>query len=439
MNTCQPRGKVEYGCPFGPDPMEDTRGRSGVGRSGRKVPQGPTRRTRARRLLRAVALLSCCHLHAACSSSPPQATESPHPALQPTHYEPNPEALALMAADYFEGAFCQRLEDRFLPLPEPKEEGRPVSSQPPGAAVPAAGRLWITGCRVQRESTFLHLSLKGLGWIWVDTTRQGFRVRQYVGFETNINLSGVLTPYYEPAGRVATFWFIPSSATAPGSARGALTTKPDTFLASILGIFVNSDAEARKAFDAEVARRFVEKLNSGFTVTYNLATKQIDFALGQLPPGQEPIRAFSDGRTWLVNEQIILHPELGGVHVTGPFDPATGVDLDLAVYNHPIRYWTECVDVTKARFSALWSGGTLPSPDAAASSSSLAPPGLRTIQLATPNCRWTLLTAAAGTEAHAFIRVRGTPRAFLTPASAGGYSPSNTGSLSGSLPLGGGH
>lgn len=28
VNTCQPRGKVEYGCPFGPDPMEDTRGRS---------------------------------------------------------------------------------------------------------------------------------------------------------------------------------------------------------------------------------------------------------------------------------------------------------------------------------------------------------------------------------------------------------------------------
>lgn len=364
---------------------------------------------------RTLALVALLALPSACggSAAPPVRQVRALP-----HLEVRQDAFALFATDYFEEAICDRLTGRFLPLPAPTEAASPAPDAP--TLAPAAGRLWVTSCATERPGNTITLQLGGFGWVWVDQKKWGNHLRQYVGLHIGLSLSGSVIPAYEHGSRVATFWFVPSEVKASGGAMGEVRTSANA-LASLLriatfGIATKvADEKARKKFQEELDERFTEALRSGFTVTYNLHSKQVDVSLGYLAPGQEPPRPFADGRTWLANEHVLLHPEVGGFHVLGPFDPAAGVDVDIAIPGAPIRYWAECADVTTARFQNLERDGVLPNHDVSVPSSQLAGTGFRTIRLTMPSCRWYLLATALEKPATAFLRVRGTHRTFLAP------------------------
>lgn len=366
-----------------------------------------------RYLIRVTAVL----LGVACSGNPPPPPrEAPPPRTALA--APQPDAFAHFATDYVEDALCERLAGRFVPLPDPSEKKSGTSG---GGWLqgPAAGRLWVTDCRLARRESFVDLELRGVGWVWVDEAEKGNRLRQYVGLRVELGLRGVVTPAYDAASRVMTLWFEPAEVRASGAPVGEVKTSADSFGNKALR-FVTlgyagevADRRAREKVQERLRQRFEEALSGGFTITYNLRTKQVDFALGHLPRGREPSRGFSDGRAWLANEHVLVHPAAGGFHVLGPFEPAAAVDVDFSVPGAPVRYWAECADVTTQRFAGLLRDGTLPSREATAWSSRLVQPGGATVRLSMPSCRWYLLATAADEPATASIRVRAKPRVVL--------------------------
>lgn len=324
--------------------------------------------------------------------------------------------MSLLLADYLEANLCERLGERFVPIADEHV------AAPRGQAPPVGGRWWIRGCRAERTAGVLHLTLSGPGWLWADEAKSGFRLRQYVLFQAGVRLVGVPDAHYDATRRLASLWFSPLSTEADGHGLGPVATTADHFGTQVLDVVTfgwarsRADDAARREVDERVRARFAEKLRSGFTVTYHVALQQLDFRLGALGDGEEPLRPLLDGRPWLANERQILRPEPGGVHLLGPFDPAVGAALDVHVESGPgVRLWTECVDVTRERLSDLDRGEAPPSAPARAKAVGKLAPGRHTVAVAMPQCPWYLLTAADEGETSVVIRVRGKPSAVLLP------------------------
>ena len=118
---------------------------------------------------------------------------------------------------------------------------------------------------------------------------------------------------------------------------GVVRAVPQGFFASVVGGLVTltgaSPSERATASAGDLgATQMRTRLAVGFTMTYALATHQMDFMVGRLDRGDEPTRPFAmetPGQPWAVNARSVVHPT--GLDVIGPFDASSPQVLDLAL------------------------------------------------------------------------------------------------------------
>lgn len=229
---------------------------------------------------------------------------------------------------------CPRLVGSFLGLPA---DGGP-SSGPSAGTHPSAGRWWIRSCQAEVTDTRIALTLTGMGWTWVDRETQGFRVRQYLLFEADATLGADVSVGYDPQRRVASLWMRPvDGVRAHITPRGVVSPSATGFFSTLLGAaaaVTGASVEQRAREQAEQigSTQLRERLNAGFTMTYALGSRQMDFMVGALERGEVPERPFpSDtARAWVVNQRSVLWP--GGLDVIGPVqtaDAPLGMDIEL--------------------------------------------------------------------------------------------------------------
>jgi hypothetical protein len=197
------------------------------------------------------------------------------------------------------------------------------------------GRWWIRTCEARRDGDRIELTLGGQGWTWVDRETSGFRVRQYLLFEAEASLGADVRVGYDRTRRVASLWMIPApGVTARITPRGVVTAEPTGFFASVLGTVAqvagtSVDERARTQAAELGSERLRDRLATGITMTFSMATQQADFMVGALGRGEVPERPFPSDAPWLVNQRSMVWP--GGLDVIGPLDVSTARTLEVAL------------------------------------------------------------------------------------------------------------
>ncbi len=232
-----------------------------------------------------------------------------------------PDAVAMLLVNALSSELCPRLSGSFV--------GLPAESALTGAAsgtVASIGRLWLRQCQVDHSGPLLRLRIGGPGWMWIDREADGFRIRQYVLFESSIELQANLTVGFDPVTRIATVWMRPAETGAATALRsvGQVTPQATTFFSELLGGLAGISGQGvNERASAEISRigsqMMLERLQTGLTVTYSLTTRQIDFTLGELAVGEVPERPFRSNEyaegSWEVNQRSRIWP--GGIDVIG--------------------------------------------------------------------------------------------------------------------------
>lgn len=229
---------------------------------------------------------------------------------------------------------CPRLLGSFIGLP-----GEGTATGPAAGTLPSAGRWWIRTCEAHVEGDRLVLSMGGPGWTWIDRETSGFRVRQYLLFEAQAQLGADVAVGYDRARRVASLWMRPAEGVrATITPRGVVSAEATGFFSTILGGVAaatgNSVSDRARQQAGELGSTMLrDRLGAGFTMTFSLATQQVDFMVGALQRGEVPERPYagSTGAPWVVNQRSTVWP--GGLDVVGPIEtqPGRRMGLDIEV------------------------------------------------------------------------------------------------------------
>ena len=269
-------------------------------------------------MFRASALLGLTLMISACGDSPAapvQPIEAPHrTAVQDM-------ALRALLAEMARHRACEGLQGRFLPLPEDR----------PGVQRRVTeGRLWVSECRVGRESDQLSLHVAGRGWQWVERTAPGplgssFTVRGTVRLEASFDVTSEVDLHADVDERRVRIALSPTDAPrARVSPIGTIPVEPDGGWSSLIGglggLFGLSPREQARPLLEEQAELTVRRqLAGGATLTLDLCTGQPDLVIG--PVGDDvafdPPPFDEAGARWLDNARVRVHP--GGLDMSGPW------------------------------------------------------------------------------------------------------------------------
>lgn len=325
----------------------------------------------------------------------------------------------MLLADVLAREFCSRVEGRFLPLSQSGVEG------PQAGELAVTGRWWIQECTTEVRGGVIGFRLGGPGWQWVDRTESDHRIQQYVYFHATTTSWGIVDTTYASAPHVVSLWFSPMAPPAvEASGIGPVTAKSqgawgktiDVLDVITLGLVVDVDGRTKQKVNDEAVTRFREQLGRGFTVTYDLALKQLDVTLQALPAGMTPLRPFKDGRPWLVHERQEVHDAAGAFHVSGPFDPAIGADVDFDVeLGAALSYRAECASDVAQWFAVVEQGTSPRLPLSQNGQLDRVPFGKSTRRIVMPSCKWYLLTGTEAGDVLASVRVRANTLTLLVP------------------------
>jgi len=260
----------------------------------------------------------------------PEPTASQECAPTSGGEEGTADELSELMAEMIAPRICERVIGSFIGLP-----GEETHEGPAGGRDPSVGRWWIRRCDAQVHDGRLQVVFGGPGWTWLDRESTGFRVRQYLRFDASASFNASLHIGYDGRTRIASVWLRPQPGVrAVIEPTGLVQAEATSVFSSMLGGLLSMSGEsasdrARAQAAAEGSGRLSEKLQAGFTVTYQLDTEQMDFMLGQLPRGVTPERPYEPtGSAWLLNERSTVWP--GGIDVLGPVPEDAGqVTLDL--------------------------------------------------------------------------------------------------------------
>lgn len=278
-----------------------------------------------------------CALLAACGGASPSSPTTAEPAAPITSppsgapMESSAEVTALLR-DVLVPAMCPKLLGSFIGLP-----GEGDARGPAAGTLPSVGRWWIRRCETNIEGPRLALRLGGAGWTWVDRESRGFRVRQYVLFEADVALSANVAIGYDEARQVVSLWMRPEGGVvATVEPRGVVSAEATGFFSSVIGgalaIAGDSVSDRARAEAQEIgSAQMRERLANGFTMTFVLDSRQMDFMVGALDRGQVPERPYATdhGTPWIVNQRSMVWP--GGLDVIGPLSFEDGGDQLLDV------------------------------------------------------------------------------------------------------------
>ncbi len=245
------------------------------------------------------------------------------------------DEVAALLTEVLTPQLCPRLLGSYIGLP-----GEGDAHGPAAGKQASVGRWWIRRCEAQIRDGHLALMMGGMGWTWVDRESSGFRVRQYLLVDMDASLSVDIDVGYDRARRLATLWMRPpegGAVSAHITPRGLVTAEATGFFTSVVGgvmpVFGTSPSEMARDQVAEIgSTQLRERLGGGFTMTYALDRRQVDFMVGALSRGETPERPYPEETTqpWSVNQRSRVWP--GGLDVVGPIDVsqgAQGLDIEL--------------------------------------------------------------------------------------------------------------
>jgi hypothetical protein len=305
-----------------------------------------------------------------------------------------------------DGRTCDKVRDRFVGLPV---EGGPTGAM--AAMTPIGGRWWIRGCAVAREGTRLRLRLAGPAWYRVDHEEDGFSVHQDVYFNVDAQMTGALDIGYDPVARLASLWFTPTQDAdvriEPLARINLHAETPGAFLLKMFTFGLVPSAVARAEVVSKGEENFRRRLDSGVTITVAMdlnRNNQVDLLVGQLARGQAPLRPFTDGAPWLLNEREALF--LGGAQVAGPFPPQATV-LDAVVEQGAgADYALVCARDVQLAFNNVSVGASPDFPPAAVFMRGQVTRGaLQSAPISVP-CPWYLVSTTRDANAVVAIRIR---------------------------------
>lgn len=350
--------------------------------------------------------------------------------------EGTPDELSELMANLIAPRICEQVTGSFIGLPGEESHEGPAAGQ--DAAV---GRWWIRRCEARVEDDRLRVSIGGPGWTWLDRESTGFRVRQYLRFDGEATFAASFHLGYDARTRIASIWLHPApGVTAHVEPTGLVQAEATGLFSSLLGGILDmtgssaSDRAQQQAAE-EGSQRLQERLATGFTVTYQLDTEQMDFMLGELPRGQTPLRPWemSPGQgAWLVNERSAVWP--GGMDVVGPIaSDAAGVNLDVELEEGDgAEVRRVCEDTLHAWLDAAWNGQRQGPPQGERVAELRSTHAPRSVRLDSADCRSVLVvTPISGSSLPAQLRYRVTPVAEEEGGAAvaqGGPQPGATSS-----------
>jgi hypothetical protein len=230
--------------------------------------------------------------------------------------------ISTLMADVVAPRICDQLRGTFIGLP-----GEGGHAGPESGLDPTVGRWWIRECTAHSHDGYLDLAISGTGWTWVDRESMGFRVQQYLRFDSNASFTARMEIGYDRTARIVTIWMRPEEeVVAHVEPRGLIQAHATGVFSGVLGGLLSmtgssADDRARQTVTDEGSQRLHDRFASGMTVTYAMDTQQMDFMVGALERGQSPVRPYEPetGVVWSVNQRLSVWP--GGVDVLGPIDP----------------------------------------------------------------------------------------------------------------------
>jgi hypothetical protein len=231
--------------------------------------------------------------------------------------------ISTLMADVVAPRICDQLRGTFIGLP-----GEGGHTGPDSGLDATVGRWWIRECTAHSHDGFLDLAISGTGWTWVDRESMGFRVQQYLRFDSNASFTARMEIGYDRQARIVTIWMRPDAdVVAHVEPRGLIQAHATGVFSGVLGGLLSmtgssADDRARAQVTEEGSQRLHDRFASGMTVTYAMDTQQMDFMVGALERGQSPSRPYAaeTGVVWSVNQRLSVWP--GGVDVLGPIDPS---------------------------------------------------------------------------------------------------------------------
>jgi hypothetical protein len=316
--------------------------------------------------------------------------------------------LRKLVLDMAEKKACAQLEGKWLGLPAQDDTSSECPKNLVGADAGLAcswGRLQIRDCKSsithEGNSDALSLSFGGVGWTWVDRKSGDVGVRQYVYLTANVEMKSTFDIGYDPSAKIASVWLTPTEPLkARVNALGTIKLVGD----GVIGQLEKAAATAlgvdpKHQFAMQGAQMFEEKLRKGMTMTFDTASQQVDLMLSPLPNGVVPKRPMPSGvHPWLLNERQEIFP--GGVQFSGPYEPATAVQLDAKWEGgSPVAYGIVCATDATMMADALARGDR---PSLAMQSRGQFSDPTFTRVLAPPTCPWVLVTSSAGSDAARF-------------------------------------
>ncbi|MEI9938613.1 MAG: hypothetical protein WDO69_15455 [Pseudomonadota bacterium] len=321
---------------------------------------------------------------AACSAEPPAAS---------------PNRLHGLSDD---SLICKAVTDRFVGIPG-VEDGRAATQ-----SKALHGSWWIRGCSAKRVANGIRVRFEGPGWYFLDRHDRDFALRQQVTFTLGVELEGA--PQLTVDSGVASLRFEPT--TTPEveiHVTRNLSVRATSAWGSLVKLMPVVSVRDRVAqqLSAVAVSALRAKLRDGATATYELASGQRDVALGQLPAGQTPETAFTDGVPWLVNERVFL--PANATQVVGPIDPGP-TRLDARVeQGDGLAYRTVCQGDMPADYEAIASGHLdRLAPSALAAHGTLLGVGEHSATLRVDGCKFFVVLATLGDATTvAALRVRG--------------------------------
>jgi len=340
----------------------------------------------------------------ACGGASPNATT---PQSTPPRNAIGDLNVRKLVLDMAEKKACAQLEGKWLGLPAQDDTSSECPKNLTGADAGLAcswGRLQIRDCKSVIDKDSLSLSFGGVGWTWVDQKSGAVGVRQYVYLTATVEMKSAFDVGYDPNSKIASVWLTPTEPLkARVNALGTIKLVGDGVIgqlekaaASALGV------DPKHQFAMQGAQMFEEKLRKGMTMTFDTESNQIDLMLSPLPNGVVPKRPMSrvtNGvHPWILNERQEVFP--GGVQFSGPYEPATAVQLDAQWEGgSPVSYGIVCAtDATNAA-DALARGDR---PSLLLKSRGQFSDPTFTRVLSPPACPWVLVTSSAGSDSSRF-------------------------------------
>lgn len=307
---------------------------------------------------------------------------------------------------------CDQVRGRFLPIAHTEDGGPSRGDEPVG------GRWWVRDCRVQIYQGQVALYLAGTGWAWAKGSK-GFGLRwgtaDYVIFAAGGTVLGTTDLGWDPVRKTAWVQFRPSAVpflqAAPTSRLEAHGNIPGKLFSGItFGIFSGAlDDKANDAALEQITAAFLRQLSAGFAMSYDPQRRQRDVMA--LNASAAPLRPFTDGVRWLVNERQVLHRKPGGVHVVGPFAPTPTANVDFRVEDGSVQYRAECETSVAAWFEPVLRGAPPALPPVTHGQAGVLGSGASTRTL-TVLCPWYLLTEPLTDAVTVDVRVRADRSAY---------------------------